>query len=165
MGKYIFRFARDASDATAIEYGLCVRLARGLRLQTGRGDLGVSASAGGLSVSSGSSRRRAARKGQRGIHPLLGAAVIGFILIISLPAGSVHKSAHGQTLDPTWGRPVDPVGAAEQAVKAAKERLDRLEHCYKFPDSPSERCRIQREDDRRPSEKHYERQVPERRWY
>ena len=90
---------------------------------------------------------------------------------LSLPAGYIHKSAHGQTLDPTWGRPdptwgrpVDPVGAAERAVEAAKERLDRLEHCYKFPDSPSERCRIQREDDRRP-EKHHERKVPERRWY
>jgi hypothetical protein len=118
-----------------------------------------------LSVSSGSSRRRAVRKGQRGIHPLLGAAVIGFILIISLPADCVHKSAHGQTLDPRWGAPVDPVGTAERAVEAAKERLDRLEHCNKFPGSPLERCRIQREDDRRPSEKHHERQVPERRWY
>jgi hypothetical protein len=94
------------------------------------------------------------------LQPLLGAAVIGLILIISLPA----DYAHGQTLDPTWGKPADP-GAAERAVDAAKERLDRLERCNKFPDSPSERCRVTREDDRRPSEKHHERQVIERRWY
>src|SRR5436190_3204972 len=98
------------------------------------------------------------------LQPLLGAAVIGFILIISLPA----DNAHGQTLDPTWGKPADPAGAAgaaERAVDAAKERVDRLEQCYKFPNSPSERCRVTREDDQRPSEKHYERQVIERRWY
>jgi hypothetical protein len=141
-----------------------IKLAKGLRLRARPADLGIGALAGGLSVSLGSSRRRAARKGQRGIHPLLGAAVIGFILMISPPAGYVHKSAHGQTLDSKWGAPVDPQGAADRAAQAAKERLDRLEHCYKFPGSPSERCRIQREDDQRPSEKHHERQVHERRW-
>jgi hypothetical protein len=118
-----------------------------------------------LRVSSGSSRRRAARKGQRGIHPLLAAAVIGFILMISLPVDWVHTSAHGQTLAPRSGAPADPAGAADRAAEAAKERLDRLEHCHKFPNSPEERCRVQREDDRRPSEKHHERQVLERRWY
>jgi hypothetical protein len=117
------------------------------------------------SVSSGSSPRRTAWKGQRGIHPLLGAAIAGFILIISLPADCVHKSAHAQTPNPRSGAPVDPVGAADRAAEAAKERLDRLEHCYKFPNSREERCRIQREDDRRPFEKHHERQVLERRWY
>jgi hypothetical protein len=121
--------------------------------------------ADGLIVSYGGGRRRAARRGRRGMHPVLRAAGIGFILISSLPAGYVHTSAHGQKLDPKWGAPVDPDGAAERAVQAAKERADRLEQCYRFPGSPSESCRAQREDDRRPSEKHYEQKVHERRWY
>jgi len=93
------------------------------------------------------------------------AAAIGFILTVSPLVPGVHLSAYGQALDPSWGAPADPKGAAARAEKAARDRLDRMEHCYRFPDSPSEGCRVQREDDRRPSEKHFERQVLERRWY
>jgi hypothetical protein len=107
----------------------------------------------------------AAGKDRRGICQSLAAALAGVILTISLPAGHAHNPVHAQTLDPKWGVPVNPQRAAEQAERAAKERLERMEHCYRFPDSPSERCRIQREDDQRPSEKHYERQVLEKRWY
>jgi hypothetical protein len=121
--------------------------------------------ADGPSVIHGGGRRRAGRRGQRGMHPVLRAAGIGLILISSLPAGYVHTSAYGQKLDPKWGAPVDPEGAAERAVQAAKERVDRSEQCYRLTDGSSERCRVKREDDRRPSEKHYEQKVHERRWY
>jgi hypothetical protein len=109
-------------------------------------------------------RGKLARKGKRGMHLLLPASIASLIVIISVPGGLVYKSAHAQTLDPRWGAPVDAQIASDRAEKAAKERLDRMEHCYRFPNSPAERCRIQWEDDRRPSEKHHERQVLERRW-
>ena len=93
------------------------------------------------------------------------AAAISLILTVSPLAPYVQLSTYGQTLDPSWGAPVDAQGAAARAEKAARERLDRMEYCYRFPDSPSEGCRVQREDDRRPSERHHERQVLEKRWY
>jgi hypothetical protein len=103
----------------------------------------VGASTGVLHVSSGSARP----------------AIIRLMLIISLAVGYGYKFAHAQTPDPKWGAPAETQGAADRAAEAAKERQD----CYKFPNSPSERCRVLREDDRRPSEKHHERQVHERR--
>ena len=125
--------------------------------------MGAAASAHRLGASR-HGQRKPARKGKRGIHLLLATSIAGLIVTISVPVGHVHKSAHAQTLDPRWGAPLDAQGAADRAEKAAKERLDRMEHCYRFPNSPAERCRVQREDDRRRSEKHHEQQVLERRW-
>jgi hypothetical protein len=88
-------------------------------------------------------------------------ASTALILIVNLAACYLHNCAHAQTSDPKWGAPAQTQGATDRAVEAANERQD----CYKFPNGPSERCRVQREDDRRPSEKHPERQVHERRWY
>ena len=88
-------------------------------------------------------------------------AITALILIVSLAACYLHNSAHAQTPDLKWGAPAQTQGATDQTVEAANERQD----CYKFPNSPSERCRVQREDDRRPTEKHHVRQVHERRWY
>src|ERR1700730_9693301 len=88
-------------------------------------------------------------------------ASTALILIVNLAACYLHNCAHAQTPYPKWGAPAQTQGATDRAVEAANERQD----CYKFPNGPSERCRVQREDDRRPSEKHHERQVHERRWY
>ena len=95
----------------------------------------------------------------------MGAAVIGFILIISLPAGCVHKSAHGQKLDPAWGAPVDALANSRQKDEAdgdASVQRKLVEFCRK-EHNDSGICRKVLEDDRRPTEKHPEWQQYQRR--